>query len=80
MVVFEPWIAPQLASEYLAGAILLGTAPCTAMVFVWSYLTKGDAAYTLVQVSLNDIIMLFAFARLWCSCWAFPTSRCPGIR
>lgn len=62
MVVFEPWIAPQLASEYLAGAILLGAAPCTAMVFVWSYLTKGDAAYTLVQVSLNDIIMLFAFA------------------
>ena len=62
MVVFEPWIAPQLASEYLAGAILLGAAPCTAMVFVWSYLTKGDAAYTLVQVSVNDIIMVFAFA------------------
>jgi len=61
-VVFEPLIAPQLANEYLAGAILLGAAPCTAMVFVWSYLTKGDAAYTLVQVSLNDIIMLFAFA------------------
>ena len=60
--VFEPWIAPDLASEYLAGAILLGAAPCTAMVFVWSYLTRGDAAYTLVQVSLNDIIMLFAFA------------------
>jgi len=62
MVVFEPLIPGQLASEYLAGAILLGAAPCTAMVFVWSYLTKGDAAYTLVQVSLNDIIMLFAFA------------------
>ncbi|MBE0487176.1 ACR3 family arsenite efflux transporter [Marinobacter sp.] len=62
MVVFEPFITPELASEYLAGAILLGAAPCTAMVFVWSYLTKGDAAYTLVQVSLNDIIMLFAFA------------------
>ncbi|PHQ13843.1 ACR3 family arsenite efflux transporter [Marinobacter profundi] len=61
-VVFEPLISPQLASEYLAGAILLGAAPCTAMVFVWSYLTKGDAAYTLVQVSLNDLIMLFAFA------------------
>jgi len=61
-VVFEPLISPQLAREYLAGAILLGAAPCTAMVFVWSYLTKGDAAYTLVQVSLNDIIMLFAFA------------------
>jgi ACR3 family arsenite transporter len=62
MVVFEPFIARDLASEYLAGAILLGAAPCTAMVFVWSYLTKGDAAYTLVQVSVNDIIMLFAFA------------------
>lgn len=62
MVVFEPLIPPQLASEYLAGAILLGAAPCTAMVFVWSYLTRGDAAYTLVQVSVNDLIMLVAFA------------------
>ncbi|MEQ6885455.1 ACR3 family arsenite efflux transporter [Salicola sp. Rm-C-2C1-2] len=62
LVVFEPLIETGLAREYLAGAILLGAAPCTAMVFVWSYLTRGDAAYTLVQVSLNDIIMLFAFA------------------
>lgn len=62
MVVFEPLIPRELASQYLAGAILLGAAPCTAMVFVWSHLTKGDAAYTLVQVSLNDLIMLFAFA------------------
>ncbi len=62
MVVFEPWIAPQLASEYLAGAILLGAAPCTAMVFVWSQLTKGDPNYTLAQVSVNDAIMVFAFA------------------
>ena len=61
-VVFSPFIAPELANQYLAGAILLGAAPCTAMVFVWSYLTRGDAAYTLVQVSLNDLIMLFAFA------------------
>src|SRR5690554_2849433 len=61
MVVFEPWIAPQLASEYLAGAILLGAAPCTAMVFVWSYLTKGNAAYTVVQVATNDLIILIAF-------------------
>lgn len=61
-VVFSPLIAPELANQYLAGAILLGAAPCTAMVFVWSYLTRGDAAYTLVQVSLNDLIMLFAFA------------------
>ena len=62
MVVFAPLIPEALAREYLAGAILLGAAPCTAMVFVWSYLTRGDAAYTLVQVSVNDIIMLFAFA------------------
>ena len=62
LVVFEPLIETGLARQYLAGAILLGAAPCTAMVFVWSYLTRADAAYTLVQVSLNDLIMLFAFA------------------
>ena len=62
MVIFKPWIPDALASQYLAGAILLGAAPCTAMVFVWSYLARGDAAYTLVQVALNDLIMLFAFA------------------
>ncbi|MFW6345433.1 MAG: ACR3 family arsenite efflux transporter, partial [Halomonas sp.] len=61
-VLFAPLIPAEKASEYLAGAILLGAAPCTAMVFVWSYLTRGDAAYTLVQVALNDLIMLFAFA------------------
>ncbi|RUR33907.1 ACR3 family arsenite efflux transporter [Vreelandella andesensis] len=64
MVIFRPFISEELASQYLAGAILLGAAPCTAMVFVWSYLTRGDAAYTLVQVALNDLIMLFAFAPL----------------
>lgn len=62
IILFKPFIPEDLAYEYLAGAILLGAAPCTAMVFVWSYLTRGDAAYTLVQVALNDIIMLFAFA------------------
>jgi arsenite transporter len=61
-VFFAPWIPAELGSQYLAGAILLGAAPCTAMVFVWSYLTRGDPAYTLVQVAVNDIIMLFAFA------------------
>ncbi len=61
-VVFKSFIAPDLQRQYLAGAVLLGAAPCTAMVFVWSYLTKGDAAYTLVQVAINDLIMLFAFA------------------
>jgi arsenite transporter len=61
-VIFAPFIESGLAKEYVAGAILLGAAPCTAMVFVWSYLTKGDPAYTLVQVSVNDLIMLFAFA------------------
>jgi ACR3 family arsenite transporter len=61
-VLFAPWVDPQSASEYIAGMILLGVAPCTAMVFVWSQLVKGDAAYTLVQVSVNDLIMVFAFA------------------
>jgi len=60
-VVFNAFIAENLATEYLAGAVLLGAAPCTAMVFVWSYLTEGDAAYTLVQVAVNDLIILFAF-------------------
>lgn len=61
-VLFAQWVDPQMATEYIAGMILLGVAPCTAMVFVWSQLTKGDANYTLVQVSINDIIMIFAFA------------------
>ncbi len=60
-VVFANFIPEVLASEYLAGAVLLGAAPCTAMVFVWSHLCRGDAAYTLVQVAVNDIIILFAF-------------------
>lgn len=59
---FAPWVDPQSASEYIAGMILLGVAPCTAMVFVWSQLVKGDASYTLVQVSVNDLIMVAAFA------------------
>lgn len=61
-VIFVDWVDPQSAGEYIAGMILLGVAPCTAMVFVWSQLTKGDPNYTLVQVSVNDIIMIFAFA------------------
>ena len=61
-VVFKAFIPSGLAEEYLAGAVLLGAAPCTAMVFVWSYLTKGDAAYTLVQVAVNDLIILVAYA------------------
>lgn len=60
--VFAPWVDPASASEYIAGMILLGVAPCTAMVFVWSQLVKGDANYTLVQVSVNDLIMVVAFA------------------
>jgi ACR3 family arsenite transporter len=63
-VIFAGWVDPQSAQEYIAGMILLGVAPCTAMVFVWSQLTKGDPNYTLVQVSVNDIIMVFAFAPL----------------
>lgn len=61
-VVFSPWIAPADADQYIAGTIILAAAPCTAMVFVWSYLTDGDPAYTLVQVSVNDLIMLVLFA------------------
>lgn len=61
MVIFKPWIAPELARDYLAGAVLLGAAPCTAMVFVWSHLTKGNPAYTVVQVATNDLIILVAF-------------------
>lgn len=60
-VVFKAFITPDLATEYLAGAVLLGAAPCTAMVFVWSTLTKGNPAYTVVQVATNDLIILFAF-------------------
>lgn len=57
-VLFKGFIAPELATEYLSGAVLLGTAPCTAMVFVWSTLTNGDPAYTVVQVATNDLIIL----------------------
>lgn len=60
--IFKGMIAPELATEYLAGAVLLGAAPCTAMVFVWSTLTKGNPAYTVVQVATNDLIILIAFA------------------
>lgn len=58
---YSAYLTPELAEEYIAGAILLGAAPCTAMVFVWSYLTKGDPEYTLVQVAINDLILLVAF-------------------
>ena len=60
-VVFKALIPPELARDYLAGAVLLGAAPCTAMVFVWSHLTRGNAAYTVVQVATNDLIILVAF-------------------
>ena len=61
-ILFADFVDPTTGTEYIAGMILLGVAPCTAMVFVWSQLTKGDANYTLVQVSVNDVIMIFAFA------------------
>ncbi len=60
--IFAPWIPAEDASQYIAGLILLGAAPCTAMVFVWSHLTRGDETYTLLQVSVNDLIMVAAFA------------------
>jgi arsenite transporter len=59
---FAPWVDPAAANEYVAGMILLGVAPCTAMVFVWSQLVKGDPGYTLLQVSVNDLVMVLAFA------------------
>lgn len=59
---YAQWIPSEMAKEYIAGAVLLGAAPCTAMVFVWSHLTKGNPAYTVVQVASNDLIILFAFA------------------
>ncbi|SDC00490.1 MULTISPECIES: ACR3 family arsenite efflux transporter [unclassified Candidatus Frackibacter] len=62
--IFGAFITPELADQYIAGAILLGAAPCTAMVFVWSYLTDGDASYTLVQVAVNDLVLVFAYAPL----------------
>jgi ACR3 family arsenite transporter len=62
--VFHAWIGDPLADQYVAGVVILAAAPCTAMVFVWSYLTDGDPAYTLVQVSLNDLLMLVLFAPL----------------
>ena len=60
--IFSSWISPGEADQYIAGSIILAAAPCTAMVFVWSYLTDGDPAYTLVQVSVNDLLMLVLFA------------------
>jgi ACR3 family arsenite transporter len=68
-VVFAHFITGAEADQYIAGCIILAAAPCTAMVFVWSHLTKGDAAYTLVQVSVNDLIMLVLFVpilQFWC--------------
>ena len=59
--IFAGWVNPEDSKQYIAGMILLGVAPCTAMVFVWSQLVKGNANYTLVQVSINDIIMIFIF-------------------
>ncbi len=61
-VIFRPWIPESAAGEYIAGAVLLGAAPCTAMVFVWSYLSDGDPGYTVVQVAVNDLIILAAVA------------------
>ncbi len=78
--VFADLIAPADARQYVAGLILLGAAPCTAMVFVWAQMTRGDPAYTLVQVSVNDLVMVFALHRSWRSCWGSRTSRCLGRR
>lgn len=60
-IIFGAFIEPALAKEYVAGAVILGAAPCTAMVFVWSHLTRGNPAYTVIQVATNDLIILVAF-------------------
>jgi ACR3 family arsenite transporter len=74
--VFAPWIDPATAKQYTAGLIILAAAPCTAMVFVWSYLTDGDPVYTLVQVAVNDLIMLVAFAPIvMFLCCSSPTEK-----
>ena len=67
--VFAAFITPAEADQYIAGCIILAAAPCTAMVFVWSHLTDGDPAYTLVQVSVNDLIMLVLVCARLCSFW-----------
>jgi ACR3 family arsenite transporter len=77
-VIFVDLVDPQSATEYIAGMILLGVAPCAAVVFVWSQLTRGDPNYTLVQVSVNDIIMVFAFAPSPLFYWVFLKSTCRG--
>lgn len=78
-VVFRAWIPPDLARDYLAGAILLGAAPCTAMVFVWSYLTRGNAAYTVVQVATNDLIILIAFTPIVALLLGISGIQIPGM-
>ena len=75
---FRPYLPAAQIDSYVAGLILLAAAPCTAMVFVWSNLTKGDAPFTLSQVALNDAIMIVAFAPSSDCCSAFPRSRCHG--
>jgi arsenite transporter len=83
-ILFSAWISPAEADQYIAGVIILAAAPCTAMVFVWSYLTDGDTAYTLVQVSVNDLIMLVLFAPIvrflvsGASSLSVPFLVCPG--
>jgi ACR3 family arsenite transporter len=74
---FIDLIDPANTSQYIAGLILLGAAPCTAMVFVWSQLTRGDATYTLAQVAMNNVIMIFALPRLLLCCWVSLILKCP---
>ena len=74
---FIDLIDPANTSQYIAGLILLGAAPCTAMVFVWSQLTRGDATHTLAQVAMNNVIMIFALPRLLLCCWVSLILKCP---
>ena len=77
---FAPWLPPAQITSYIAGLILLAAAPCTAMVFVWSNLCEGEPHFTLSQVALNDVIMVFAFAPMVGLLLGVPRSRCPGRR
>ena len=77
---FRPYLPAGQINSYIAGLILLAAAPCTAMVFVWSQLTDGEPHFTLSQVALNDVIMVFAFAPIVGLLWGFPRSPCPGRR
>ncbi len=78
-VIFKAFIIDSLATDYIAGMVLLGAAPCTAMVFVWSYLSDGDPGYTVIQVAVNDLIILLPLLQLWLCSWESAMYKCLWI-